>query len=80
MKLIDLIERENQISLVLRDSQRRYVLGDGKVINIIDPTLNLVKSITIDNSCGLVHDGYIYIGGEQGIAIIGEDGTRYLLD
>ena len=57
---------------MLRDSKEGYILGDGKKVEIFDQNLKLIASLTIDNCCGLVHDGYIYIGGQEGITVLNE--------
>ena len=57
----------------MRDSQRKFIFGDGKKIDLYELDLKKkVATVYVNNNCGLVHNGFIYIGGPNGVSIYDE--------
>ena len=69
------IDCENWIYLVLRDSKKRFILGmGGDKIELYDQSLVKISSESEfqNTSCGLIHNGLIFLGGANGISVFDE--------
>ena len=69
------MEWNQNITLLLRGSAQRLILGNffKNNIELFDSEMKRIAATQIkDVKCGLVHNGYIYFGGGNGITIVEE--------